>query len=211
MSGRATGSIALAFPGTDYKQASGTITSNFSADDLQTDTGRVPLTGAVSIRADRGLFNIDRADLQTRATTLKATGQFSFSGNSNLNVDLDSTDATELQAVLISSGLLPDVEEQMRTYGIELAGQLGFHGKLTGSLNSPDIDGRVSLSTLMVNGNDLGALSASIRMNAAEMQIADGRLTERDGGGMQFTLSAPRTGENNTTLDATLDRVNAGI
>ena len=210
LSGRATGSIALAFPGTDYKQASGTITSNFSADNLQTDTGRVPLTGAVSIRADRGLFNIDRADLQTRATTLKATGQFSFSGNSNLNVDLDSTDATELQAVLISSGLLPDVEEQMRTYGIELAGQLGFHGKLTGSLNSPDIDGRVSLSTLMVNGNDLGALSASIRMNAAEMQIADGRLTERDGGGMQFTLSAPRTGENNTTLDATLDRVNAG-
>ena len=210
LAGRATGNIALAFPGTDYKQASGTITSNFNADTLQTSGDRIPLNGAVSIRADRGLFNIDRADLQTRATSLKATGQFSFTGDSNLRVDLDSTDASELQAVLISSGLLPDVEEQMRTYGIELAGALAFHGTLTGSLNSPDIDGNVSLSTLQVNGNDMGSLSASIKMTATELQIADGRLTERDGGGMQFSLSAPRTGENNTTLSATLDRVNAG-
>src|SRR6185295_5468805 len=48
------------------------------------------------------------------------------------------------------------------------------------------------------------------KMTAAEMQIADGRLTEKDGGGMVFTLNAPRTGVNNTTLNATLDRVNAG-
>src|SRR6267143_3715577 len=27
---------------------------------------------------------------------------------------------------------------------------------------------------------------------------------------MQFTLDAPRTGENNITLEATLDRINAG-
>jgi translocation and assembly module TamB len=210
LSGRATGKIDLAFPGTDFKQASGTLTTNFTADPLETDTGRVPLSGVVAIRADRGLFTIDQVDLQTTATKLKATGQFSFSADSNLQVDLNSSDATELQTVLISSGLLPDVEEQMRTYGIELAGQLAFNGSLRGKLSSPDIDGRVSLSTLMVNGNDLGALSASLKMTAAEMQIADGRLTERDGGGMQFTLNAPRTGENNTTFEATLDRVNAG-
>src|SRR6185436_6500327 len=64
--------------------------------------------------------------------------------------------------------------------------------------------------SLLVNGNDLGSLSASIKMTADELRIADGRLTEKDGGGMQFTLNAPRTGENNITLDATLDRVNGG-
>jgi translocation and assembly module TamB len=210
LSGRATGKIDLAFPGTDFKQASGTLSADFTADPLETSTGQVPLSGVVALRADRGLFNIDRVDLQTRATKLNATGQFSFSGDSNLQVDLNSSDASELQAVLISSGLLPDLEEQMRTYGLELAGQLAFNGSLRGKLSSPDIDGRVSLSTLLVNGTDLGSLSASLKMTATEMQIADGRLTERDGGGMQFTLNAPRTGENNITLDATLDRVNGG-
>jgi len=210
LSGRATGKIDLAFPGTDFQKATGTLTSNFTADNLEADTGRVPLSGVVAIRADRGLFSIDRVDLQTVATKLKATGQFSFTGDSNLQVDLNSSDAAELQTVLISSGLLPEVEEQMRTYGLELSGQLAFNGTLRGKLSSPDIDGHVSLGTLLVNGTDLGSLTASLKMTAAEMQITDGRLTEKDGGGMQFTLNAPRVGENNTTFEATLDRVNAG-
>jgi translocation and assembly module TamB len=210
LSGRATGKVDLAFPGTNFQQATGTLTTNFAADSLETDTGRVPLTGEVAIRADHGIFNIDRVDLQTIATKLKATGQFSFSGDSNLQVDVNSSDAAELQTVLISSGLLPDVDEQMRTYGLDLAGHLAFNGTLRGKLSTPDIDGRVSLSTLLVNGVDLGALSASLKMNAAEMQIADGRLTEKDGGGMQFSLNAPRSGKDNATLNATLDRMNAG-
>jgi len=214
LSGRATGKIDLAFPGTDFKQASGTLTTTFTGEGLEAEgaaaSGRVPLSGVVAIRADRGLFNIDRVDLQTTATKLKATGQFSFAGDSNLQVELNSSDAAELQTVLISSGLLPDVEEQMRTYGIDLAGQLAFNGTLRGKLSSPDIDGRVSLGTLLVNGNDLGSLSASLKMTGAELRIADGRLTEKDGGGMQFTLAAPRTGKDNTTFEATLDRVNAG-
>ena len=97
----------------------------------------------------------------------------------------------------------------MRSYGLELAGQLSFNGTLKGALSSPDLNGRVSLGSVLVNGNDLGSLSASIVMTPAELRIADGRLTEKDGGGMQFTLNAPRTGENNTTFTATLDRVNA--
>ena len=210
LSGRATGKIDLAFPGTDFKQASGSLSTNFTADASATDGGRVPLTGVVAVRADRGLFTIDQVDLQTTATKLKATGQFSFSADSNLQVDLNSADASELQTVLVSSGLLPDVEDQMNTYGIDLAGQLAFNGSLRGKLSSPDIDGRVSLGSLLVNGNDLGSLSASLKMTATELNIADGRLTERDGGGMQFTVNAPRTGKDNITLNATLDRVNAG-
>ncbi|MDQ6652071.1 MAG: translocation/assembly module TamB domain-containing protein [Acidobacteriota bacterium] len=210
LAGRANGTIDLTFPGTDFKQASGSLTTTFKAEDVGVDSERVPLSGVVALRANRGLFNIDRVDLQTTATKLKAAGQFSFSGDSNLQVDLNSSEAAELQTVLISSGLLPNLEEPMRTYGIELGGQLTFNGILRGRLSSPDIDGRVSLGTLLINGNDLGSLSASLSMTAAELRIADGRLTEKDGGGMQFTLNAPRTGENNITLEATLDRVNAG-
>nr|MBA2525348.1 hypothetical protein [Pyrinomonadaceae bacterium] len=209
LEGRASGRVDLAFPGTDFKQASGTLNTQLTAAADDNESGRIPITGELAILADRGLFQIQRVDLQTAATKLKASGQFSFEGDSNLQVDLNSSDASELQTVLISSGLLPDVEEQMRSYGLGLAGQLSFNGTLKGALSSPDIDGRVSLGSLLVNGNDLGSLSASIVTTPAELRVADGRLTERDGGGMQFTLNAPRTGVNNTTFAATLDRVNA--
>ncbi len=209
LAGRASGSINLSFPGTNFKQASGTLSSRLTAEPVETDSGMVPINGTVALQADRGLFQIQRVELQTAATTLKATGQFSFSGDSNLTVDLNSSDAGELQAVLITSGLLPDAEEQMDSYGIRLSGQLAFNGTLRGNLNSPDIDGRVSLSSLLVNGNDLGSLSASIVSTPEELTITDGRLTERDGGGVQFSLSAPREGQNNIKLSATLDRVNA--
>src|SRR6185436_56519 len=151
--------------------------------------GRVPLSGVVALRANRGLFVIDQVDLQTPQTKLKATGQFAFDGDSDLQVDLNSADAAELQAVLISSGLLPDVEEQMRSYGVALGGQLAFNGTLKGKLSSPDIDGKVSLGSLLVNGHDLGSVSAALKMTADELRITDGRLTEKDGGGMQFTLN----------------------
>ncbi len=209
LAGRANGRVDLAFPGTDFKQASGTLTSHFTADAAGTENGRIPIAGDVALNADRGRFQIERVDLQTAATKLKASGQFSFADDSNLQVDLNSSDASELQAVLISSGLLPDAEEQMRSFGLELAGQLSFNGTLRGRLSSPDVDGRASLSSLMVHGNDLGSLSASIVMTPEELRVADGRLSEKDGGGIQFNLNAPRTGENNTTLTATLDRVNA--
>jgi translocation and assembly module TamB len=46
-------------------------------------------------------------------------------------------------------------------------------------------------------------------MNDAEIRIPDGNLAERDGGGVQFSLVKPRNGENNMSVDATLDRFSA--
>ena len=209
LTGNATGTVDLTFPGTNYQLASGTLNTQFAGGTADTATGSVPLSGEVSLNAESGLFRIQRMDLNTPATTFKATGQFSFEGDSNLEVAVNSSDASELQAVLISSGLLPDIEEQMDSYGLELDGPFAFNGNLRGKLRTPDINGRVSLGSMLINGNDLGSISATITMTPAELRIADGRLVERDGGGMVFTYLAPRTGENNATLEATLDRVNA--
>ena len=71
------------------------------------------------------------------------------------------------------------------------------------------MNGKVSVGTLIVNGYEVGSLSASIAMNDAEIRIPDGALAERDGGGVQFSLIAPRNGDNNTSLNATLDRFSA--
>lgn len=209
LAGRATGRVDLTFPGTDFKLASGTVTTRLSAETGETSADRIPITGEVAMRANRGMFDIQQVNLQTPATKLIATGQFSFENDSNLQVDLTSSDATELQAVLISSGLLPEVEEQMRSYGIGLAGQLAFNGNIRGRLNSPNVNGKVSVGTLIVNGNEFGSLSASIAMTDSEIRVPDGSLLERDGGGVQFALVAPRTGKDNISLDATLDRLSA--
>jgi translocation and assembly module TamB len=209
LAGRATGRVDLTFPGTDFKLASGTITTRLTAETGETSADRIPITGEVAMRANRGTFDIQQVNLQTPATRLSATGQFSFENDSNLQVDLNSSDAAELQAVLISSGLLPEVEEQMRSYGIELGGQLAFNGNIRGNLQSPNLNGRVSMGTLIVNGNELGSLTATIAMNDAEIRIPDGNLAERDGGGVQFSLVKPRNGENNMSVDATLDRFSA--
>lgn len=207
LAGRATGRVDLTFPGTDYKLASGTITTRLNAEAGEAD--KIPITGEVAMRANRGTFDIQQVNLQTPATRLTATGQFSFDNDSNLQVNLNSSDAAELQAVLISSGLLPEVEEQMRSYGIELGGQLAFNGTIRGRMTSPNLNGKVSIGSLIVNGNELGALSASVAMNDTEIRIPDGSLAERDGGGVQFSLVKPRVGENNMSVEATLDRFSA--
>ncbi|HSE32264.1 MAG TPA: translocation/assembly module TamB domain-containing protein [Pyrinomonadaceae bacterium] len=209
LTGRANGRVDLTFPGTNFKLASGTLSTTVAAQAGETGGDRIPITGQVALRANRGLFDIEQMNLQTPATTLKATGQFAFESDSNLQVDLNSTDAGELQAVLISTGLLTDLDTQLESYGITLAGQLAFNGTVRGKLSSPDLNGRFSLGSLLLNGNDVGSVSASITMNSDETRITDGRLSERDGGGVQFALTKPRTGENNTYLEATLDKVNA--
>ncbi|HEU4511059.1 MAG TPA: translocation/assembly module TamB domain-containing protein, partial [Pyrinomonadaceae bacterium] len=209
LSGRATGRVDLTFPGTDVKLASGTVTTRLSAETGAVGEDRIPITGEVAMRANRGTFDIQQVNLQTPATRLNATGQFAFEGDSNLQVDLASSDASELQTVLISSGLLPDVEERMREYGLGLAGELAFNGNIRGRLESPTVNGKFSLGSLIVNGTEMGSLSASIAMTETQISIPDGNLAERDGGGVRFSLLAPRPTENNISIDATLDRFSA--
>jgi translocation and assembly module TamB len=209
LAGRASGSVDLVFPDTDFKKASGSINTQFVGAAVAARSDRTPISGAVALHANNGLFQIERVDLQTAASHLQATGQFSFAGGSELQLDLNSTDAGELQSVFVSSGFLGDVEDRMNEYGIGLAGRLAFKGSVRGQLTDPSIDGRVSLGSLLISGREVGALAASFSSTPVELRITNGQLTETDGGGMQFTLNAPRVGENNIALEATLDRLNA--
>ncbi len=211
LAGKASGKVDLTFPGTDFKKASGNINTQFVAEAVDVKSDRKPISGEVVVHANNGLFQIEHLDLQTAVSHLKATGQFSFAGDSDLQVDLNSSDAAELQSVFVSSGFLSDVDDRMNDYGLELAGQLTFNGKVRGKLTDPSLDGRVSLASLVINGRDIGYLAASFSSTPTELRVTRGQLTEANGGGMQFTLEAPRVGENNIALAATLDRLNAGV
>ncbi len=206
---RATGHADLTFTDTDISTATGSVNAQLQGAPSTNDLA--PLSGDVAVTAKRGLFQIQRANLQTAATRLNASGQFSIDEPvSNLRVDVASTDASEIQRLLITSGALPEVEEQFRTYGVELGGKLNFNGTLTGALKDPLVSGHAELGSLIMNGRDLGSLAANVSSTAAETRVDNGRLMQANGGGAQFALLIPRTGENNTSIDATLDRMNAG-
>jgi translocation and assembly module TamB len=207
---KATGKAELTFTGTDFANATGNVNATLvGAAPAGSDIA--PLSGDLALTADHGLFQLQRANLKTAATTLTASGQFSIDQPaSNLKVDLASTDASELQRLLISSGALPELEEQFRTYGIDLGGRLAFNGTLAGALKNPIVSGHAELGSLMVNQRDVGSLTANIASTAAEMRLTDGRLIQPNGGGAQFALTIPSSGTNNISIDATITRMNAG-
>jgi len=209
LTGGATGTAELSFPGTDFRAASGRLEAQFSGATGRDETARTPLTGDLALTAERGLFRVERANLRTGSTELNASGRFSFAGGSDLAVSLNSADAGELQRVALATGLLPDLEERAREMGVALAGNLSFDGRVTGDLDDPLVNGRFELGSLAVRGRDLGALSADIASDAAATRIENGRLAERDGGGAQFAAVIPRAGENNISFEATLADANA--
>lgn len=210
LTSKTTGNAELTFTGTDLSTATGVVNAQFKGEAVA-GSDRVPLSGQLALTADHGLFQIQRASLQTAVTRLNATGQFSLEGNSNLRVDLNSSDAAELQRVLISSGAIAQLETQFDTYDIDLGGKLVFNGTLSGGLEDPVVNGHAELGSLIMGGRDLGSLTANIASTPSEMRVNDGRLIQPNGGGAQFALVVPRTGENNISIDAMLDRLSSQI
>lgn len=208
---KATGKADLAFTGTDLATATGSVNAQLTGQP-RPGSDLAPVSGDLALTADRGLFQIQRAYLQTTATKLTASGQFSVEQpTSNLRVDVTSSDAAELQRLLISSGALPGLDEQFRLYGLDLGGRLVFNGTLNGALKDPLVSGHAELGSLIVNGRDLGSLAANIASTATETRVSEGRLAQATGGGAQFTLVIPRVGENNISIDAMLDRMNGQV
>jgi autotransporter translocation and assembly factor TamB len=210
LTGAATGTVDLRFPGTNFKLASGRLDADFKGATGKDESARTPLTGQFAVTADRGLFQIESANLHAGATELTASGRFSFKGGTDLAVKVNSTDAAEFQSVVLSTGLLSAFDEKIKDFRVELAGNLRFDGTLTGDLDAPRVNGHFEVATLAVRGRELGALSADIVSTDPETRIDNGRLAEPGGGGATFSAVIPRVGENNIAFNATLENANAG-
>jgi translocation and assembly module TamB len=212
ITGKATGTANLSFPGTNVGAASGTARLELNAETGDDASGRTPINGEVALRADQGVFNIESANLRTPSSELSASGRFSIERDeSDLQLNLASNDATELQRVLFSTGLFDELETQLERSKVELAGKVAFNGTVRGRLKEPSIEGHASLDSLLMNGRNLGSLAANISTTPDQLNITDGRLIEGDGGGVQFALNIPlKEGMSNASVDATLERVNAG-
>lgn len=208
---KATGTADLSFTGADFANANGNVNAQLTGA-AAAGSDLAPLSGELSVTANQGQFQIQRASLKTPATTLTATGQFAIDQpTSNLRIDLASTDASELQRLLISSGVIPELEAQFQTYEIDLGGRLTFNGTLNGALKDPIVNGHAELASLIVNQHEVGSLTANIASTSTETRISDGRLIQASGGNAQFSLVIPRIGKDNISIDAKLDRFSGPI
>lgn len=209
--GSTTGRADITFNGTDVRSTSGTITADITASAGDGTRGTVPVNGRVEVTATDGLFNIDTAQLNTPNSQLTAAGSFDLRGQaSNLDLALNSTDAAEVERLVRLLGVSPDLEEQLDSLQVGLAGDLAFSGKLTGNLTDPTIDGKASLASLSLRGREVGSVSTDVFVSPLGTELRNGLLRETAGGTVAFSVNAPAGGANNTSVQATLTNVNAG-
>ena len=208
--GQATGNVNLTFAGSNLRTATGSVNADITASAGNADSGLVPVTGRVELSATNGLFNVDVARLNTPNSELNATGRFDLrSDDSNLNVAVNSRDASEVERLLRVTGISPELEEQLDSLKITVAGNLTFTATVTGNLTDPTLDGRASLDQIALGGRTLGSVTTDIFLSPLGTELRNGLVREADGGTFAFNLSVPDGGANNTSVQATLTNIDA--
>lgn len=211
LEGKTTGNAHLTFQGTDYRTTSGTLKLSVTANAGTEERGLVPINGDIELAAERGLFNFTQARLYTEKSELTATGRFDLRNNdSDLNLALNSGDASEIKRIVEVTGVSPDLERQMASMQVELAGNLNFKGNVTGNLYDPTFNGNASVDSVLLRQRVLGRVSTDIAVSPAGVELANGKLVQPDGGRADFAINMPYGGVNNTTVSATLTGINAG-
>lgn len=210
--GQTTGQVNLTFAGTNFKTASGNLIADITANAGTQDRGLIPVTGRVEATATNGLFNLDVARLNTEKSELNATGRLDLNGyDSNLNVTLNSTDASEITRIVRVLEISPTIDEQLDSYEAEFAGNLQFTGTLTGNVSDPAIDGRAVVDSIALRGRTLGSLAVDVAVSPAGTELKNGILQEPAGGGnLAFNVSIPKGGADNISVQATLNKINTG-
>lgn len=210
--GQTTGRVDLTFPGTNFRAASGTLNADIAANAGSDASNLIPINGKVAVTGTNGLFNVDTADLKSPNSTLVASGRFDLRNqDSNLAVDLKSTDASEIDRLIRVLGVSQELEKQLDDMQAQFAGNLNFNGNITGNLTDPTIDGRASLDRLLLKNREVGSVSTDILVSPlAGIELKNGKLQQTDGGNATFAVTIPNTGANNVTVNANLTNVNAG-
>lgn len=208
--GQTSGTVDLTFSGTNFRTATGDVRADITADAGNADSGALPVTGRVELSATNGLFNVDVARLNTPNSELTATGRFDLrSDDSNLNIAVNSREASEIERLIRVTGLSPELEEQMNSLEVTVAGNLTFDATVTGNLTDPTVNGRTSIEQIALRGRTLGSVSTDIFISPLGTELRNGSLRESDGGTIAFSLSVPDGGANNVSVQATLTNIDA--
>ena len=106
----------------------------------------VPVRGLLDVSyVNRGgRLDARKVDIHTPASSLGASGRASFSpatGPTSLKIDFTTTNLNEFNRALIALNLPSKKQKGVTALPVQLHGEAGFHGTVTGSLQAPDVKG----------------------------------------------------------------------
>src|SRR5262245_1066239 len=204
LAGRFGGGAELSWPGMDLLAASGAVNIHLKAETTQT-VDAIPVTGDVSLRASGGVFNIEQFLLNTDASQVTATGQFSRDGVSDLRFSLTSKNAEQLQTIAYS---IEEVRKSVEAFEPQILGDFNFEGRMQGHFKEPTLEGDLNASNVLLHDEPLGAISGHLSLSPTEVKFENGALVAAKGGSAKFTYSAPRDSQGaEGRLDATVERI----
>jgi outer membrane protein assembly complex protein YaeT len=204
LAGTVDGRANLGWPGSDFRRLTGALSANLKGQTTQTSDA-IPVTGTVAVRAQSGVFDVDRLELATDASTLTAEGRVSPKGDSDLRFSLHSTRAEQLQTIAYS---IDDVGKTLAPYQPRLSGEFSFQGRVMGSLSDPGLEGDLNASSVGVRDQTLGSLTGHVLFSPQEVRFENAELAAVNGGSVKFTYAAPRARfATEGRLDAVIDNV----
>src|SRR5215470_9906985 len=204
LAGSLSGAAEMSWPGIDFMAASGAVNVHLKAETTQT-VDAIPVTGDVSLRARGGVFDVDQFLLNTDSSQVKATGQLSRDGTSDLRFSLTSQNAEQLQTIAYS---IEEVRKSVEAFEPQILGDFKFEGRLQGPLKDPTLEGDLNASNVLLHDEPLGAISGHLLFSPTEVKFENGTLVAANGGSAKFTYSAPRDARAaEGRLDATVERI----
>ncbi|HVF90634.1 MAG TPA: translocation/assembly module TamB domain-containing protein [Blastocatellia bacterium] len=208
--GTANGSARLAFPGMNYRAATGRIDATFDAAISPPTEGAesAPATGQVSVIATGRGFNIEKAVVRSASSEVTATGTVDWNANGSLQVNFQSQDMAEVQRVVEAFNLVP--EEVKEQYAVQLSGPGSFVGSVQGRLSSPSVQGHARLENIETQGSPFGSFEGNVAYNSSAVRVEDASLVRPDGSRADFTVNAPLVGDNNISVKANVQSFDLG-
>jgi translocation and assembly module TamB len=147
-------------------------------------------------------LNVETANVRSASSELNARGSVGWDGTAALDIKLTSQELAEVQRAVESFGVIPtDVREQVQ---VDVVGKGEFNGRLVGKLDSPILNGHLTLETINSGDELLGRFEGDISYQRSLLRIENSSLSRPDGSRVDFTVNAPLVGENNIAVNATV-------
>lgn len=216
--GTTDGAINLRWTGRDLRAAEGAVNLRFSGDALQTVGGAagLPVNGAFNLIASGGSLRLDNTVVRTGASELRASGAIGWNRTGDLDVLLTTSDAAELQSLVVdfAGAIETDAAREfiaaLNDSGVELRRALRFQGRVTGSVDDPQVNGQFSIDSLTVRNEEIGQVVGGLFFCRQSARIDNGILRQAGGGRADFTVEYPFVAENSAWVKAQLTGVAAG-
>ena len=111
--------------------------------------GGVPMSGVVVAKYFNrsGAVAIQTLDVKTPGTHLTVVGSLGVSSAdrpSSLQADLYTSDLAEFDRTLTAAGVVENGKKGVQALPVHLQGQAEFHGKVSGTINEPDVKGHLT-------------------------------------------------------------------